>query len=312
MKRRVCFMGGDADGRNNESKLRSFHSALENSYQAEWITLHKDEKGERRARCLINPSRLTEQFDKKVISIDFDYGMKEGDVFYWDRTENYWIVNLQQHTEEAYFRGIIRRCEYQVEVDGEWYWVSLTGPDEESLEWRNKHKIYFNDLNYSMSLQIAKNNKTVEYFSRFKIIKMRMTYPDKDTGEELYEYHNWQVVATDKYSSTNILEVYLREHYDNEEEEQMIIHEPIEYNEKEPYIDGPQFVNVYDTDLKYEIKNISGGNWAVDNSTKVKISNMTDTSCVVDILAGKSMSFNLIYKVDDGTKVELPIKVKSL
>ena len=48
-------------------------SALKDSYQAEWITL-ADENGEynRKARCLINPSRLTEEFDKKVLSIEHD------------------------------------------------------------------------------------------------------------------------------------------------------------------------------------------------------------------------------------------------
>ena len=76
---------------------KSFHAALHDSYQAEWITLHKETDREERWRCLINPSRLTEEFDKKVISIDYESGLKEGDVFYWDRTERYWQVDLQQH-----------------------------------------------------------------------------------------------------------------------------------------------------------------------------------------------------------------------
>ena len=67
------YAGGNADGRNVKGKLRSFHSALLNSYQAEWITFN-----DKRYRCLINPSRLTENFDKKVLSIDFDAGIKEG------------------------------------------------------------------------------------------------------------------------------------------------------------------------------------------------------------------------------------------
>ena len=42
MKQRLEFAGGDADGRNVKGKLTSFHSALKNSYQAEWITLNRD------------------------------------------------------------------------------------------------------------------------------------------------------------------------------------------------------------------------------------------------------------------------------
>ena len=60
MKKRLQFAGGDADGRIVKGKLNSFHAALNNSYQAEWITFNG-----KRYRCLINPSRLTENFDKK-------------------------------------------------------------------------------------------------------------------------------------------------------------------------------------------------------------------------------------------------------
>ena len=70
MKQRFQYAGGVANGRNTEGKLRSFHTALKNSYQSEWITLHKGEENEKRVLCLINPSRLTEEFDKKVLSID--------------------------------------------------------------------------------------------------------------------------------------------------------------------------------------------------------------------------------------------------
>ena len=78
---RVNYTGYDtADGRNVSGKYKSFKAALKNSYQAEWITLDKDTENERRWRCLINPSRLTEQFDKKVISIDFESGVDEGNI----------------------------------------------------------------------------------------------------------------------------------------------------------------------------------------------------------------------------------------
>jgi hypothetical protein len=65
MKTRVNYLGYDtADDRNVSGKYKSFQAALKNSYQAEYITLNKDTDKEVRWRCLINPSRLTEQFDK--------------------------------------------------------------------------------------------------------------------------------------------------------------------------------------------------------------------------------------------------------
>ena len=42
MKTRVNYLGYDIfDGRNVSGKYKSFQSALQNSYQAEWITLNK-------------------------------------------------------------------------------------------------------------------------------------------------------------------------------------------------------------------------------------------------------------------------------
>ena len=312
MKMRVSYTGYDAaDGRNVKGKYKSFQAALKNSYQAEWITLDKDTEEERHYRCLINPSRLTEQFDKKVISIDFDSGVQEGTVFWWDRTNRYWIVNLQQHTEEAYFRGTITRADYTMDIDGKNYWVSVRGPVETATVWNQKHNWNWNELNYSMVVQITKDSRTVNYFSRHQIVKMKLVYPDVETGEEIEEWHNWKVVATDKYSSERVIDVYLKEWYDNEDEENMV---PVEVGEPDlmqPHIEGPRTCYVYDTNLSFSVVGLSNGKFVV-NSSKIKIKEMTNTSCVIDILASKSTKFILSYVVDDETKIEQEIIVKSL
>lgn len=300
-----------ADGRIVGGKYKSFQDALKRSYQAEWITLNKDTEQEQRWRCLINPSRLTEQFDKKVISIDYDSGVDEGTVFYWDRTDRYWIINLRQHTEEAYFRGTITRCDYIMDVDGDDYWVSVRGPIETSTQWNEKHNWNWNDLNYSLAVQIKKDSKTVKYFSRHKTVKMKLIYPDRETGEEIEEWHNWKVVATDKYSSEKIIEVYMDEWYDNEAEDAM---NPIEISEpdpRSPHIEGPQIVYAFDTDISYSIVGFTSGKFTV-NSNKVKITSSTKSSCVLEILASKATEFTLSFVADDGTKVDQLIKVQSV
>ena len=311
MKMRAGWEGYDVlDGRNVTAKYKSFKAALSNSYQAEWITMDKDKDTEARWRCLINPSRLTENFDKKVISIDFDSGMQEGTVFYWDRTEKYWIVNLQQHTEEAYFRGIINRCDYEIDVDGTPYWISLTGPSETDTIWNEKHGIAWNDLNYSMKGIITKNSQTVNYFTRHEVIKLKLSYPDVDTGETIEEWHRWKVVATDKYSSDNVMEIYLKEWYDNELEDEM---RPVEEDSPslmQPHIEGPASCHVFDTDLSYSIVGLNNGEFVV-NSNKVKIKNMTETSCLIDILTTKASSFEILYNVNGETKAKLNVIIKS-
>lgn len=310
MKQRLQYAGGDPNGRNVLGKLKSFRQALKDSYQAEWITLNKDTENEKQALCLINPSRLTEEFDKKVLSIDFEYGVKEGDIFYWDRTGRYWLINLQQHTEEAYFRGTITRCDHQAMIDDRLYWVTLKGPAESDLEWDKKNAIYANALNYSMKMEISKNKHTMDYFSRFKVIKIQNSYTDED-GTAYTEEHRWQVVATDKYSNNSIIEVYLKEYADNEMEDAMVQEEEIIPDVELPYIDGPQFVYPYDESVVYSIQNLSGGKFVV-NSSLVKINEMSETLISLDIVTGKSGSFEIRYVVEGADDIVLNVKIKSL
>ena len=311
MKTRASWQGYDThDKKVVSGKYKSFQGALRNSYQAEWITLDKGTENERRYRCLINPSRLTEQFDKKVLSIDFDSGVEEGTVFWWDRTDRYWIVGLQQHTEEAYFRGIITRCDYTIDVNGKDYWVSVRGPVETATIWHQKHGLVWNDLNYSMVIEITKDSNTVNYFTRHQIVKMKLAYPDVETGEEIEEWHNWKVVATDKYSEDKIIQVYLDEYFDNEAEDNM---EPIKLDEPDPmvpHIEGPAACYVFDTNLSYSVVGVKNGKFVV-SSNKVKIISSTETSCVLDILASKAMDFILSYELEDGTTIDRTIKVQS-
>ena len=311
MKARAGYNGYDLhDNFNVTGKYKSFQAALRSSYQAEWITLDKDTENERRWRCLINASRLTEQFDKKVLSIDFDSGVEEGTVFWWDRTNRYWIVGLQQHTEEAYFRGIITRCDYTMDVNGHEYWVSVRGPVETSTIWNQKHNLIWNDLNYSMVIQITKDSNTVKYFSRHQVVKMKLSYPDAETGEEIEEWHNWKVVATDKYSEDKIIEVYLDEYFDNDAEDAMIPIEADEPDPMSPHIAGPALCYVFDTNLSYSIVGLTGGEFVV-NSNKVKIIEMNETSCVLDILASKATEFTISYKTKDGQQIDQLVKVQS-
>lgn len=317
MKARAGYLGYDAaDGRNVAGKYKSFQAALKNSYQAEWITLHKDDVDEegnslaKRCRCLINASRLTENFDKKVISIDFNSGINEGTVFWWDRTNRYWIVDLQQHTEEAYFRGTITRCDYELDIDGKTYWASVRGPVETETIWNQKHGIAWNNLNYSMVINITKNSQTVDYFSRHKVIKMKLSYSDVDTGEQLEEWHNWKVVATDKYSSESLIEVYLDEWYDNDMEDAEVHLEESKQDLMQPHIEGPATVHVFDTNVSYSIVGFTSGSFVV-NSKAVKIIAATETSCIIDILASKVAEFDLIFIANDGTKIVKEIKIES-
>ena len=154
---RVEYLGTTRDERLNTQKLKSLRAAKDDSYQAEWITF----KGQP-YRCLINREKLTTNFDEKMISIEFDANMREGDVFYWDRTRSYWLVYLQQTTEEAYFRAQIRRCDWELEVNNTPYKVYLRGPVEQTEVWNTKHNLSFNELNYTLMQMVVNYLKDIK------------------------------------------------------------------------------------------------------------------------------------------------------
>ena len=293
MKTRTSFNGYETrDKWIVKDKYTSFKDALRISYQAEFITFE-----DKQFRCLINPDKLKEDYDQKMISIDFEAGMRNGSTFYWDRTKSHWLVYLQDHSEEAYFRASIRRCDYQIEVNEHPYWIYLRGPVETAIIWRQKHQIEFNDLNYSILFYIEKNEETEEFFKRFQIVK--------------FDGHNWRVAAVDRYSQDGIIEVYMEEYFDNEMEDAMVEPVVIEPDKMHPYIDGPQIVRPFDTNLSYSIVGTSSGAFVV-NSNKVKVIETNETSCVLEITSGKSGQFNLIYRRDDEEDIVLDVIIKSL
>lgn len=288
MKKRMVFDGGNtSDGRFVKSKWRSFTGALTNSYQAEDIILDKNGKS---ARCLINPDKLSDEYDQKEISIDFDYGMAEGDTFYWTRTNSHWLVYLQEFCEEAYFRARIRRCNYKIDDD----WIYLRGPVETSLVWNQKHNIEFNDMNYTILFYVTKTEENIEKYQRFKIVK--------------FDGHNWRVAAVDRYSQVGIIEVYIEEYFDNEMEDAQADIEIVAPDTSRPHIEGLQIVRPYDTSITYSLVGDAEGSFSVSEPKKVKITNSSDNSCTIDILTGKSGSFRLSYNDD----VYLDINIKSV
>lgn len=290
MQKRMAFDGGaTSDGRIVRGKYLSFKSALEDSYQAEWIVLN-----DRRQRCLINPDKLTEEYDQKEISIDFESGMKVGDIFYWERTNSYWMVYLQRLEEEAYFRAQIRQCNYQINN----WWVYLRGPIETALVWNQKHSIEFNDMNYTVLLYVPKSEETQAFFKRFQIVK--------------FDGHNWRVAAVDRYSQEGIIEVYLEEYFDNEMEDNMVKPEIKEPDKTVPYIDGLSSVEPYATNVTYKIMNCSLQGKFVVSSKKVKVIRQTETEIVLEIITGKSGSFVLEYYAEDEKIADLTVAIQSL
>ena len=124
MRKRLEWQGGIAqEDRMIKDKWRTLLRVLKYSYQACDIALAQaqqeilDEGLEPEypiVRALINPDKNKQDYDDKILSVDYIHQFKPGDVFEWKNTGTHWIIYLQQLTEDAYFRGEIRRCRYKI------------------------------------------------------------------------------------------------------------------------------------------------------------------------------------------------------
>ena len=314
MQTRVAVYGMTTDERLSDYKLRSMKSAALNSYQAEDIEFQGQT-----CRCLINPSKLTEDYDQKIISIDYKYRMKPGDTFYWTRTDTYWLGLLRQWCEEAYLRMEIRRCNAEVEVNDKKYHVYVKGPSSNSVNWNEDHNINYNDLEYDILMYITKDDNTLNYFERFTQIKI--------------DGNMYKVATCDRYTMDSILMIYLNEDFNNdiaEAGEQANLAKYVVDQEKKDQerkeeakqaaqesdkkilplpilILGPEEVNAYDTNVTFTVDKNQllleklPYKWKV-GSNKVKIVEQTETKLVVDILYKKYATF-AIYLIENGKEI---------
>ena len=315
---RLNYHGGNQEGRLIKDKQRSLNKALLYSYQAETAVLADG----REFRCLINPDKLKNDYDDKIISIPFrdiclnsdrkgktedgleDIGMKAGDVFKWKETDTYWLVYLQRLEENAYFRAEIRKCRYDVEIGESKYKVYLCGPAETAIIWHTKKNmkgsgITWNDLNYDLTMFITKDELTEDYFHRFTKVKV--------SGKP------YEVQAVDAISIEGIIEVALKEDYTNSikdiiDNTEIQEEKPIDKNL--PYIAGPTIVYPYD-EVHFSIKNTYGGIWEVSNN-KAYIMSQTDSTVELMIKTGRSGEFDLIYKKENEEDIVLHITINSL
>ena len=123
LKNRMAYRGTTPQKRLDRDKDASLKAALISAYQSEVIEIANGGL----FRALINPDKLTEDIDCKILSVPYrdvclnyssmqdkytiikerieDIDIKEGDVVTWMRTRTHWLVYLQYIEESAYFRS---------------------------------------------------------------------------------------------------------------------------------------------------------------------------------------------------------------
>lgn len=163
-------------------------------------------------RALINPDKLKQNYDDKIISIGYEHNFDTGTLFEWCNTGSYWLVYLQDLTELAYFRGEIRKCKYKIEwldEEGKKHssYAAIRGPVETKIDYIQKHGISVDNPNYSLSILMPLTMAAKKYFQRYS----KFYIQNDDVC--------WRVEAVDWISTPNILEIVAVEYYANKIED---------------------------------------------------------------------------------------------
>lgn len=274
---RLDYNGGNALGRINRQKLRSLQAALKDDYQTRFIKtpLHSSWP------CIINSKDLKSDYDKEMISVEFDSGLEPGDVFEILDDNTHWMIYLPVITETAYLRAQIIRCRYQLEIDGENFWIYFQGPTETDLRWYIKSGINYNELNLSGTIYIKNTPKTKEYFKRFTHLKI--------------DGHTWEVQVTDSITVPGIIELEIQEYYDNP-----ILELPTVTKENEiDQIIGKTLVKQNEI-CGYDIQDIyynTNYSWSIEDNPRVRIVDIFQDgqTCSVKIEPGAIGDFMIYY-----------------
>ena len=268
---RIQQMGGNKQQeRMIKDKRRSLDAAVWNSYQAAEIINVKN-KNRKTVRALINPNKLKQDYDDKIVSVGYEYGFKCGEVFEWVGTNSYWLIYLQDLTELAYFKGDIRRCQYQISWENEngdriTTYAAIRGPVETKINSSQTHGISLDSPNYSIHLLLPLNEDTLKYFTRYA----------------KFYLHNsdvcWRVEGVDHISTPGILEIHATEYYANETEDDIangvvggLIEEVKDPNVEDTFaILGDTFIKVKKP-YEYKFNGTLVADWRVGKQYPVKL-----------------------------------------
>ena len=270
---RLNHQGGNLQqNRMIKDKRRSLDRALVYSYQGADVR-KIDSTSDDYVRALINPNKLKQDYDDKIISVGYEHHFECGDIFEWKGTETYWLIYLQDLTELAYFRGDIRKCSHQINWEDEngkhSTYAAIRGPVETKINYIQKHGISVDTPNYSLNILLPKTADTLSYFQRYNKFYLE--------DDELKVC--WRIEAIDWLSMPGILEINAVEYYANEFEDNLengtvgtLKTEPINPNNSfiEDTITGETFIKPK-KEYEYEYIGNLVGKWSVKENYPIKL-----------------------------------------
>lgn len=313
MNQRLNWRGGNQEQRMIKDKYRSFIQSLSYSYQAADVQKINDTVVH---RALINPDKTKMDYDDKIISIDYNSDFKSGDVFEWVGTNTYWLIYLQELTEDAYFRAEIRRCKYQIQwVDPKTEklfstWAYVRGPVETKIPFIQKNGISVDDPNRSLDIYIPNNEVNLINFTRY--------------SKFLLDGVTWEVQSVDTISASGVIQLAAIEDYTNavlDDAESNLtnafIVKAVDYIDEDGVaqpidapseITGPSFIK---PTLNYTFTcDKPGGIWSIKHKRPVELS-VDGSTANITWTELKSGGFTLCYTIGEET-IEKIVIVESL
>ena len=203
MRSRLSVRGGEAQqDRMIKDKRETLNRVVLYSYQGANVRKLDSETVE---RALINPNTVKQDYDDKVISIGYEYGYKPGTIFDWVNTGTKWLIYLQDLTELAYFKGDIRKCNYEIKwqnEEGETFstYAAIRGPVEAKIDSTKTNGISVDTPNHSLNMMLPATVEVLKYFKRYSKFYIQ---PLKEGDSPVC----WRVEATDTISMPGILEI---------------------------------------------------------------------------------------------------------
>lgn len=268
MKTRLQVRGGIAQqDRMIKDKRETLDKAVLYSYQGARVQRPGSHEV---APALINPNRLLQDYDEKILSIGFEYGYQVGDVFEWVNTGTKWLIYLQDLTELAYFKGDVRRCSYEISWEDEQgkvhsTYAAVIGPKDSRISAIKLGHGIIDTPNYSITLLLPKNNDTLNYFQRNARFLLKLSESEKPIC--------WSVQSIDSISTPGIVQIFATEDYINtdiDKVEDGIINtwDPLPI-EQPSLIIGEKFIRPKKT-YSYTYSGTENGSWSYEQKLPIE------------------------------------------
>lgn len=305
LSRHIYQMGGRTQQeRMIRDKRRSLDKAVLYSYQGAFVkkvfsTINEQLQEQPPVRALINPDKVKQDYDDKIISIGYEHNYQPGDVFEWVNTNSKWLIYLQDKTELAYFRGEIRRCRYTINYQDENMvqhvtYAAIRGPVETKINYIQKNGISIDRPNYSLNILIPNNEENFKYFNRYA--KFYLLEDEKRIC--------WRVEGIDWISTPGILQINAIEYYSNEFEDDIEngIAGGLIVKEDNPNTERIENLIIGDTFIKpkgfytYQYVGLIDDQWIIDTKKyPIEYTTIDERTIKLCWTAGYSGQFNISY-----------------